>query len=63
MREHICLIARTSPAGWKIAAFSTWSLSKLAEHLAQPNVVPAVSRETLPRKLREGKVSWQPTTT
>ncbi|MFE4800384.1 transposase [Streptomyces sp. NPDC056708] len=30
MRERICLIARTSPADWGIAAFSTWSLAKLA---------------------------------
>lgn len=62
-REHICLIARTSPADWKITAFSTWSLAKLAEHLVQQAVVPAVSRETLRRILREGKVSWQTTTT
>ncbi|MET7736610.1 helix-turn-helix domain-containing protein [Streptomyces sp. NPDC005402] len=33
VREHIRLIARTSPADWKITAFSTWSLSKLADHL------------------------------
>ncbi|WP_201776457.1 hypothetical protein [Streptacidiphilus carbonis] len=39
------------------------SLTKLAEHLVQQNVVPAVSRETLRRILREGKVSWQTTTT
>ncbi|MEV4333365.1 helix-turn-helix domain-containing protein [Streptomyces sp. NPDC049597] len=32
VREHICLIARTSPSDWKITAFSTWSLSKLADH-------------------------------
>ncbi|WP_406514630.1 hypothetical protein [Streptomyces sp. NBC_00499] len=53
VREHICLIARTSPADWKISAFSTWSLTKLAEHLVKQNVVPAVSRETLRRILRE----------
>ncbi|GAA1233812.1 transposase [Streptomyces sp. NBC_00147] len=27
VRERICLIARTSPADWKITAFSTWSLT------------------------------------
>ncbi|WP_443045888.1 helix-turn-helix domain-containing protein [Streptomyces sp. NBC_00311] len=53
VREHICLIARTSPADWKISAFSTWSLTKLAEHLVKQNVVPAVSRETLRRIPRE----------
>jgi transposase len=63
MREHICLIARTSPADWGIAAFSTWSLAKLAEHLVKHQVVSAVSRETLRRILRQGKVSWQTTTT
>jgi transposase len=63
MRERICLIARTSPADWGIAAFSTWSLAKLAEHLIQRRVVPTISRETLRRILREGKVSWQTTTT
>ncbi|GGV31936.1 hypothetical protein GCM10010245_51850 [Streptomyces spectabilis] len=63
MREHICLIARTSPADWGIAAFSTWSLSKLAGHLIKQMVTDAISRETLRRILREGKVSWKTTTT
>jgi transposase len=62
-REHICLIARTSPADWKITAFSTWSLSKLAEHLVKQKVTEAISGETLRRILREGKVSWKTTTT
>lgn len=63
VREYIRLIARTSPADWNIAAFSTWSLAKLAEHLVTRGVVPAISRETLRRILREGKISWQTTTT
>jgi transposase len=63
VREHIGLIARTSPADWKITGFSTWSLAKLAEHLVTQKVVPSVGRETLRRILREGKVSWQTTTT
>ncbi|MGW7201802.1 IS630 family transposase [Streptomyces chryseus] len=63
VREHIRLIARTSPADWNIAAFSTWSLAKLAAHLVERHVVPAISRETLRRILREGGVSWQTTTT
>jgi transposase len=44
-REHICLIARTSPADWKITVFSTWSLSKLAAHLIKQKVTTAISRE------------------
>ncbi|GGL16869.1 hypothetical protein GCM10010094_92120 [Streptomyces flaveus] len=63
VREHIRLIARTSPADWNIAAFSTWSLAKLATHLVERQVMPRISRETLRRILREGKVSWQATTT
>ncbi|MFJ9379745.1 helix-turn-helix domain-containing protein [Streptomyces sp. NPDC101455] len=62
-REHICPIARTSPADWRITASSAWSLTKPAEHLVRQRVVPAVSRETLRRILCEGKVSWQTTTT
>ncbi|MEU5711459.1 hypothetical protein [Streptomyces flaveolus] len=63
MREHIRLIARTSPADWGITGFATWSLAKLADHLTERHVVPRISRETLRRILREGKVSWQTTTT
>ncbi len=63
VRERICLIARTSPGDWGIKAFSTWSLAKLAEHLVKHKVVAALSRETLRRIVREGKVSWQTTTT
>ncbi|MEU7108126.1 IS630 family transposase [Streptomyces sp. NPDC046215] len=63
VREHICLIARTSPADWKITAFSTWSLSKLAKHLVKQKVTAAISRETLRQILHEAKVSWKTTTT
>ncbi|MDO0937462.1 helix-turn-helix domain-containing protein [Streptomyces sp. DG2A-72] len=58
VREHIRLIARTSPVDWGVTGFSTWSLSKLADHLVERRVVPRISRETLRRILREGKVSW-----
>ncbi|MFJ8361053.1 transposase [Streptomyces sp. NPDC093984] len=61
VREHICLIARTSPADWKITAFSTWSLCKLTDHLIKQKVTAAISRETLRRILRKGKVSWKTT--
>lgn len=63
LRERICLIARTSPADWGITAFSTWSLSKLREHLIQRCAVVAISTETLRQILRAGGVSWQATTT
>ncbi|WP_416072207.1 IS630 family transposase [Streptomyces sp. ME18-1-4] len=63
VREHIRLIARTSPADWGITGFATRSLAKLADHLTERHVVPRISRETLRRILREGKVSWQTTTT
>ncbi|MDX2683769.1 IS630 family transposase [Streptomyces soliscabiei] len=63
VREHIRLIARTSPADWGITGFATWNLAKLADHLTERYVVPRISRETLRRILREGKVSWQTTTT
>ena len=42
-REKICLIARTSPSDWKITAFSTWSLTKLTEHLIAQKIVPAIT--------------------
>src|SRR4051812_38402944 len=33
IREWICLIARTSPAECGLSGFSTWSLTKLRDHL------------------------------
>jgi transposase len=62
-RQRICLIARTSPADWDITAFSTWSLTKLRDHLLDRGTVAAISRETLRQILRTGGVSWQTTTT
>ncbi|MER7001307.1 hypothetical protein [Streptomyces sp. NPDC000410] len=59
MREHICLIARRSPADRKITAFSTWSLSKLADHLIEQMETAAISRGIL----RVGRVSRKSTTT
>jgi transposase len=63
IREWICLIARTSPAECGITAFSTWSLTKLRDHLLERGIVAEISRETLRRILRAGGVSWQTTTT
>ena len=62
-REHICLIARTTPTEWGIKAFSTWSLKTLAQHLVSRKVVTTISRERLRRILKDGGVSWQTTTT
>ncbi|MEU2297693.1 helix-turn-helix domain-containing protein [Streptomyces antibioticus] len=58
VREHIRLIARTSPADWAITGFATRSSTKLAEHPIGRHIVSRISRETLRRILREGKVSW-----
>ncbi|MFE2432000.1 hypothetical protein ACFXJ5_35420 [Streptomyces sp. NPDC059373] len=63
VREYICLIARTCPADWKIAAFSSWSLSQLTDHVVKEKVTVAISREALRRILGAGKISWKTTTT
>jgi transposase len=63
IREWICLIARTSPAEYGLTGFSTWSLTKLRDHLLAEGIVAALSRETLRRILHAGGVSWQTTTT
>src|SRR3954452_9995781 len=63
IREWICLIARTSPAECGITGFSTWSLTKLRDHLLAEGIVAALSRETLRRILHAGGVTWQTTTT
>ncbi|HEX2300601.1 MAG TPA: IS630 family transposase [Pseudonocardiaceae bacterium] len=63
IREWICLIARTSPAECGITAFSTWSLTKLRDHLLAQGIAAELSRETLRRILHAGGVSWQTTTT
>jgi len=61
-RRRICLIARCCPRDLGLA-FATWSLTKLAEHLAATKVVDSISRETLRRILHAGGVSWQATKT
>ena len=63
LRSWICTIARTSPADWGLTGFSTWSLTKLRDHLLAEGIVAELSRETLRRILRAGGVSWQTTTT
>ena len=63
VREWICLIARASPAQCGLTGFSTWSLTKLRDHLLREGIVAELSRETLRRILHEGGISWQTTTT
>ncbi|MDT0349543.1 helix-turn-helix domain-containing protein [Pseudonocardia charpentierae] len=63
IREWICLIARTSPAECGLTGFSTWSLTKLRDHLLAEGIVAELSRETLRRILHDGGISWQTTTT
>ena len=61
IRELICRVARTPPqqAGMP---FTTWSLSKLVEHLRQRHRI-AVSAETVRQILRTAGVRWQATKT
>jgi transposase len=61
VRELICRVARTPPrqAG---RPFTTWSLTKLVEHLAQAHRVVA-SVETVRQILRTAGVRWQATKT
>jgi transposase len=63
LRNWICRIAATSPSNWGHRGFSTWSLTKLRDHLLKQGIVAEVSRETLRRILHAGGVSWQTTTT
>jgi len=60
VREWICLIARTSPAQCGITGFSTWSLTKLRDHLVAEGIVAELSRETLRRILHEGGSPGRP---
>jgi transposase len=60
-REIICRVAKTAPAQLGLP-FTTWSLTKLVEHLATANRV-VVSTETVRLVLREAGISWQATKT
>ena len=46
-----------SLASWGITAFSTWSPSKLRDHLLDRGTVATINRETLRRILRSNGVS------
>ncbi|GAB3967649.1 IS630 family transposase [Actinoallomurus acanthiterrae] len=62
VRRHIRLIARCCPRDLGLP-FSTWSLSKLAEHLVATKVVASISRESIRQILRAGGITWQATKT
>jgi transposase len=61
VRELICRVARTPPQQAGLP-FTTWSLSKLVEHLAAAHRVVA-STETVRQILRVAGVCWQATKT
>jgi transposase len=60
-RELICRVAKTAPQQLG-RPFSTWSLTKLVEHLATEHRV-VVSTETVRGILRDAGISWQATKT
>jgi transposase len=61
VRRQICLLARCCPRDLGLA-FSTWSLAKLAEHLAVTGVA-VVSRESIRQILHDAGIRWLATKT
>jgi transposase len=61
VREQICRIAK-SPPGKLDEPFTTWSLTKLRDHLAEVHMIK-VSTETIRQILRQSGISWQATKT
>src|SRR4051812_18147553 len=60
-RETIARVAKTAPAQLGLP-FTTWSLTKLVEHLAVAHRI-VVSTETVRTVLRAAGISWQATKT
>jgi transposase len=60
-RRQVCLIARCCPRDLGLA-FSTWSLTKLADHLAATGVA-VVSRESIRQILHNAGIRWLATKT
>ena len=56
-REIVCRVATTAPQQLGLP-FTTWSLSKLVEHLARAHRIVA-STETVRKVLCEASISWQ----
>src|SRR5690606_12539299 len=61
VRELVCRVARTPPQQLG-RPFTTWSLSKLVEHLRDQHRIE-VSADTVHRILRAARVRWQATKT
>ncbi|MCH6172495.1 IS630 family transposase, partial [Pseudonocardia alaniniphila] len=61
VREIVCRVAKTSPQQLG-RAFTTWSLSKLVEHLGEHHRI-VISTETVRAILRDAGISWQATKT
>ncbi len=61
-RARIRVIASCRPRDL-VQPFSTWSLSKLRDHLIATRVVSSISRETIRTILTGAGVSWQATKT
>ncbi len=61
LRETIARVAKTAPAQLGLP-FTTWSLTKLVEHLARAHRI-TVSTETVRIVLGEAGISWQATKT
>ena len=61
VREIVCRVAKTPPQ--KLGSpFTTWSLSKLVEHLGEHHRI-VISIETVRAILRDAEISWQATKT
>jgi transposase len=60
-REIVCRVAKTAPQQLGLP-FTTWSLTKLVEHLAVAHRIVA-STETVRQILRKASISWQATRT
>ena len=61
VRETICRVAKTPPQQLG-RPFTTWSLSKLVEYLAEHKAI-AISTETVRKILRDAGIRWQATKT
>jgi transposase len=61
VREIVCRVAKTSPQQLG-RPFTTWSLSKLVEHLGEHHRI-VISTETVRAILRDAGISWQATKT